>query len=313
LCNGQSQTPIDFSSVIINNALDIPTFNTEGGCESWAQLSTNYTFEAALAEPGRTLCDSLSVDYSGSTYTLKQIHFHSPSEHTIGGGYFDAEVHLVHINSASQLAVFGIFLQVANSGLTPANNTFLQNLWNYGAGATLNGAEIEIDNAATTFDPYTDLLPARRSFYTYNGSLTTPPCSQNVKWTVFDQPVTISPSDLSILRKAAKALKTNWVSENGNDNRFPTQPLNGRTVQYSAGETIVYVADDDNNDDDHHHVNRSLSISAIVFSIVALLLSSFLAYNQFTMRADLKKLLAASAAGNGGEIAMKIQNPINAI
>jgi hypothetical protein len=209
---------------------------------------------------------------------MLQIHFHSPSEHTWGGGYFDAEAHLVHRSSSGKLLVLGVPLQSSASSITPSNNTFMQLMWNAGGGNVYTGELTEIASSATKYNPYSWFLPARMSYYQYNGSLTTPPCYENVQWFVFDEPVTISKDDLSILRKAISALPHTTVSATGNDNRYPTMPLNGRTVYYIKPDTsdITYtttVTDTSSNDDDNNTVTAGVSVSGLVISIVAILLS----------------------------------------
>ncbi len=114
-------------------------------------------------------------------YKLLQFHFHSPSEHARDGRRFPMEVHLVHRNANGNLAVVGIFLKLGK------RNPTLQKLLEYvpstlntvssGTGATLNAA---------------DLLPENHKVFHYGGSLTTPPCSENVNWFVMTTPIEVA-------------------------------------------------------------------------------------------------------------------------
>ncbi len=126
--------------------------------------------------------------------------------HHFSGGYYSAEAHLVHSNiSTKSLLVLGVPLQMSATNIHTINNTFFQTSWSH--GGPLGGLIEESDGS--TLLPYSWLVPSRRSFYTYNGSLTTPPCKPNVRWLVFDQPVAISQSDIELLRGYAAFYKTN--------------------------------------------------------------------------------------------------------
>lgn len=199
---------------------------------------------------------------------MKQIHVHSPSEHTIAGGYFSAEAHLVHKNAAGDILVLGVFLQAAADHLVPRNNSFFQLIWDKAGSDVFTGVPTEVEDSEELLNPYEQILPGRSSFYHYSGSLTTPPCSENVQWFVFDEPVQISSYDLDTLRKAIGVFPTNILSENGNDNR-PTLPLHGRSVIYSNGE--VFADDDDytgNDDDGDIKITKSIATAAIVIAAV---------------------------------------------
>eukprot|EP01040_Poterioochromonas_malhamensis_P012425 gene12425-13588_t len=277
--SGEAQTPIDFSNVEISTNLTQPAVKAVGGgCNTWVQFSTNYTFEVAFQDSGH-VCNNLQLTYNSQVYTMQQIHFHTPSEHTVGGGYFSGEAHMVHKNSAGDLLVLGVFLQAAANELEDSNNTFFQTLWEIGEGETFTGEEVIVSSSdGHILNPYNGLIPGRFSNYRYRGSLTTPPCTEGVQWFVFDQPIQISQDDLKILRKAAAAKPTTTVSEFGNTNRY-THPLNNRTVLYSGGEAPpkTYVSYDD--DGFVERLNERLSIAAIVlscFSTVVTLLISLL-------------------------------------
>ena len=143
-------------------------------------------------------------------YQLLQFHFHEPSEHTLRGKSFPAELHLVHKSADGHLAVIGLLIE------TGAENRALAPLWPH-LPAT-EGPSQRIDgqiNAA-------DLLPHNHATYRYTGSLTTPPCSEGVRWMVIANPITISPQQLATLKAALPP-----------DNR-PVQPANHRAIQGDA-------------------------------------------------------------------------------
>ena len=148
---------------------------------------------------------SLTVD--GHTYALKQFHFHSPSENTIDGKSYPLEAHLVHADADGNLAVVAVLFEEG------AENPTVAKVWRHmpmEAGKSETGAGTV--NAA-------DLLPASHDYYRFNGSLTTPPCSEGVLWIVMKGHPTVSAAQAEKLQHAV----------HGPNNR-PVQPLNARVV-----------------------------------------------------------------------------------
>lgn len=141
------------------------------------------------------------------TFSLKQFHFHAPSEHTVDGRSFPAEVHLVHQAEDGTLAVFGILIEEGE-----ANEAYASVLANLpaDAGEAHDVADVAIDPAT--------LLPEDLAYYGYDGSLTTPPCSEGVKWHVLANPVQLSAEQIAA-----------YTAIYSGNNR-PVQPLNERTV-----------------------------------------------------------------------------------
>ena len=138
-------------------------------------------------------------------FNLLQFHFHSPSEEQINGKNLDMVAHLVHANAKDELAVVAVLFEKGKS------NPALAKVWKKmpeHAGKSVN--VMSIDAAA--------LLPADKGYYHLMGSLTTPPCSENVKWYVLKNSVSIG----------AKQLKKFHELYNGTNR--PVQPLNGRIV-----------------------------------------------------------------------------------
>ncbi|XP_071586476.1 carbonic anhydrase 9 [Heliangelus exortis] len=175
-------------------------------------------------------------------YRAVQLHLHwgslmgPGSEHTISGHRFAAEIHVVHYNTKYEsfqkamvqpdgLAVLGAFLEVG-----PRENPYYQEIFEH-----LNEIEAEGEEVMVSGFNIAGLLPANLKFYFhYNGSLTTPPCYQTVKWTVFNQTVLISREQMSTLARSLR----NEDSEPLQNNYRPVQGLNGRWVLASFQTTL---------------------------------------------------------------------------
>jgi carbonic anhydrase len=137
-----------------------------------------------------------------------QFHFHKPSEEKVNGKNFDMVAHLVHKSDDGQLAVVAVLLERGTE------NPFIQTLWNN--MPLEKNASVEPPDLA--INPLT-LLPAARNYYTYMGSLTTPPCSEGVLWLVMKQPVQISPEQLAIFSRLYR------------NNARPIQSASGRLIK----------------------------------------------------------------------------------
>ncbi|NNK11833.1 MAG: carbonic anhydrase family protein [Flavobacteriaceae bacterium] len=141
-------------------------------------------------------------------YDLKQIHFHEAAEHTINGMRYPLEMHMVHVNAKNEIAVFAI---MAMEGEPSGPFTFLEKF------LPLEPGENKV------IDECFDLnlnLPESRDYYTYKGSLTTPPCTEGVTWIIFLEPITVSVEQVKELQRLMPL--NNYRGE---------QPLNGRIVK----------------------------------------------------------------------------------
>ena len=141
---------------------------------------------------------------NGQAFDLLQFHFHHPSEHLLSGKSFDLELHFVHRSEKGRLAVLGVFIQPG------AENAALAPIW----AAMPKEAGDERDTGATIAPA--DMLPVGRGFFRYQGSLTTPPCSEGVLCTVFKEPIEASPAQI---RQFAELFPVN---------ARPPMPLNQR-------------------------------------------------------------------------------------
>lgn len=153
-----------------------------------------------------------SATYNGVLYHLVQFHLHTPSENQIQQHSFPLEIHFVHQNDQGQLLVLGVFV-------TPgAANSTLQEIIDHLPEKT--GKNIAVPH--TKINPI-NLIPSKNDYYSFEGSLTTPPCSEKVRWVVLSEPITASPEQITALKKAI-----------GFNNARPIQPLHDRPILHSV-------------------------------------------------------------------------------
>jgi carbonic anhydrase len=177
--------------------------------------NTGHYVEVPYESPSSLTIGSQPTD----VYQLVQFHFHAPSEHTINGVRYDAELHLVHTNAIGETVVIGVLLKSSPEGL-PIFDTIMAN-------APTSPGEIELHEEINVLD----LLPSLKGFYRYAGSLTTPACSEGVQWFLMKDPVPITPRALFKLHSVI-SLFPNYGGY-PNNNR-PVTNLNGRSVLKSA-------------------------------------------------------------------------------
>lgn len=147
------------------------------------------------------------ISIAGHKYALQQVHFHRPSEETINGKTFEMTAHLVHADKKGHLAVVAVLLQRG------PENALIDELWK--AVPLEKEKEERRDNIQIDVS---QILPSDRSYYTFAGSLTTPPCTEHVTWFVLKRPTTVSAKEIERFSQIYR-----------NDAR-PTQPLYGRIV-----------------------------------------------------------------------------------
>jgi len=204
--SGRNQSPIDIGKT---SPASLPAVRSAFGPAELRVAHTEHVADAVnnghTIEVRYTQGDTLMV--GDTSYELAQYHFHAPSEHTVRGRRWPMEMHLVHKSSSGGLAVVGVLIEkgAANAAFDP--------IWSNLPRAA--GAESHFEHIKVNVD---DLLPKARTAYRYDGSLTTPPCSEGVKWLVMTTPVQLSAAQIAAF--------TSIVAPN---NR-PVQPLNGRMV-----------------------------------------------------------------------------------
>ena len=194
--SGTRQSPIDIRGGI---AVDLDPVQFDYKPSAFSVLDNGHTVQVNLP-PGN------AIQVQGRRYELVQFHFHRPSEERINGRQFDMVAHLVHKSLDGRLAVVAVLLDRGSA------HGAVQQVWN---NLPLEKGE---ENAAQAPLDLNQLLPQDRRYYTYMGSLTTPPCSEGVLWLVLQQPVPISPQQIDIFARL--------------------YPMNARPVQQAAGRLI---------------------------------------------------------------------------
>lgn len=180
---GQEQSPIDIDNVIARTAktASAPTINYSQS----ANLRINDNGHTIVYTP---TTHNNTINIKNEIFELKQFHYHTPSEHQFGGQSYPSEIHFVHANSSGNLAVIGVMLQQGKA------NEVLRILLN---GTQLSAAN-QVEFTANKVD-LSALIPDMPIFYNYAGSLTTPPCSEKVKWYVTQQPLELAGDQLAIM------------------------------------------------------------------------------------------------------------------
>lgn len=195
--SGRNQSPIDLHNFIEANLPRIVFDYKPGGHQvvnNGHAIQVNYN-------PG----SKITVDQAD--FELKQFHFHSPSENTINGKSFPMEAHFVHADAKGNLAVVALMFEEGE------NNKLLEKVWPQ-VLQVVNGKEALRPEVSAA-----DLLHANRDYYRYNGSLTTPPCSEGVRWFVLKHPAKATAEQLAVVGKAI-----------GQPNNRPVQPIGARPV-----------------------------------------------------------------------------------
>jgi carbonic anhydrase len=218
--NGKEQSPINITQKVrlATSALTIhyqpaPLTIMDNGTTE-LQLGQTQT----IINDGHTIQVNFSdqasrefINWQGQAYRLVQFHIHAPSETTVQGKAFPLEIHFVHQGTNGHVAVLAVFVE------TGAANPALQAIIDHvptvvGKEQTIPGAQIDPAN----------LLPANHTYYSFAGSLTTPPCTEGLQWLVLATPITASPAQIIALGQAIHA-----------PNARPTQPLNNRDITLS--------------------------------------------------------------------------------
>ena len=194
--SGERQSPIDIREGM---KLDLEPIAFEYRPSSFKVVDNGHTIQANVGGWN-------AMRVMGRRFKLVQFHFHRPSEEAIDGKQFEMVVHLVHQDSAGRLAVVAVL--VDNGTRQPAIQTVLNNI------PLERGEEVA---AATNLD-LNQMLPENRRYFTYMGSLTTPPCTEDVLWVVMKQPVQASVDQLSLFSRL--------------------YPMNARPIQTASGRMI---------------------------------------------------------------------------
>ena len=194
--NGKRQSPIDIRDGI---AVSMESVKFDYQPTAFRVLDNGHTVQVNVGAGN-------GIEVMGRRYELLQFHFHRPSEERINGRGFDMVAHLVHRDAEGRLAVVAVMLTRG------AAQPVLQSVWN---NLPLERNE---EQAASAVLDLQRLLPDDQRYYTYMGSLTTPPCSEGVLWVVLKAPVQVSAEQIAVFAKL--------------------YPMNARPVQARGGRLI---------------------------------------------------------------------------
>lgn len=194
---GRNQSPVDLGD-FVEAELEPLDFAYQAGAVDI--VNNGHTVQVNYA-PGSTLT------VSGRAFELKQFHFHAPSENRIDGKQFPLEGHLVHADQQGALTVVAVMFQEGDA------LPLIAELWERMPAEAGGKAELPAGLSAA------QLLPDNRDYYRFNGSLTTPPCSEGVWWLVMKEPVSLSGAQID-----------QFSSTLGLANNRPVQPVNARPI-----------------------------------------------------------------------------------
>jgi carbonic anhydrase len=194
---GRTQSPINIAS---GKPTDLPALTLDYKTVPLNIIDNGHTIQVNYA-PGSTLT------VGDKTYSLKQFHFHHPSEEHVNGKGFPLVAHLVHADADGHLAVVAVLFQ---EGIA---NSLIDSLWK-----NIPSEKEKVQDVSSVSVQAQDLLPNERGYFTYAGSLTTPPCSEGVTWYVLKNHTTISSAQVAAFAKIYSK------------NARPIQPTNGREI-----------------------------------------------------------------------------------
>jgi len=197
---GKQQSPINI----------VPTKDT-----NLSPLDLNYTAGAtSIINNGHSIqvnvADGNTLKVDKKVYKLKQFHFHVPSENNIKGDKFPLEAHFVHVADDGKIAVIGVMFREGEENRVLAK--VFKHIPNLKVGkeekCTLSAEEIKA------------LMPNRKDYYKFKGSLTTPPCTEGVDWFVYKEPLSVSKEQINTFFNAFSF-----------PNNRPIQPTNNREIE----------------------------------------------------------------------------------
>jgi carbonic anhydrase len=199
--NGNEQSPINIEFSQVENEKAAEDLQINYKPTSFSLMNNGHTVQANAAS------GSNSILIEGKEYKLAQFHFHTPSEHQFNGQNYEMELHLVHKDADGKIAVLGVMIQEGEE------NKSLAAVWDI-----LPKEETEKDIFLNEPVDLKALLPEDRTAFHYDGSLTTPPCTEEVKWIVFEKSIEMSKEQIEAFRQIFP------------DDHRPVQSLKNRKV-----------------------------------------------------------------------------------
>lgn len=197
--NGKRQSPIDIGDGI---RVDLEPIKFNYGSTSYSVIDNGHTIQVNVP-------DGFNITIMGRTYQLLQFHFHKPAEERVNGRSYDMVVHLVHKDAEGRLAVVAVLVERG------PEHPVIQAIWN---NLPLEQGMVVSPSAPIDLNK---LLPEKRDYWTYMGSLTTPPCTEEVLWMVMKQPLQVSLEQIAIFGRLYS------------NNARPIQPTNNRLIKES--------------------------------------------------------------------------------
>lgn len=194
---GKNQSPLNITG-LIDADLEPIGFNYIG--EATEILNNGHSVQASFPAGGTITVDKVAFE-------LKQVHFHTPSENQFDGKPYAMEAHFVHADKDGHLAVVAVMMEEGEA------NPALAKLWAQMPEKAGNKLALE-----AKLNP-AELLPEDRDYYRYNGSLTTPPCTEGVRWLVMKNPVPVSKEQVEAFAHLMH-----------HPNNRPVQPVNARPL-----------------------------------------------------------------------------------
>ncbi|ORY42182.1 carbonic anhydrase [Rhizoclosmatium globosum] len=206
---GKYQSPINFEGEELATEKK-PNLEWSNYANKFEFLNNGHTVQLQLKQSSPSL---LTHEIDGIDYTVQQVHFHSPSEHHVEEKYFPLEAHFVHASADSKLNVIGLFFEIGPQD-NPWISQFIDNIPTK-TNATTTVASLDMTSIIASI--------ADSHFFSYTGSLTTPPCTEGVLWLVAKEPLKISQAQLDKFTKV--------------------MPFNSRTTQSNGtGKNLTTLA-----------------------------------------------------------------------
>ena len=199
LCSkGKMQTPIN---IIPTQDINLVALDLNYNTNATSVINNGHTVQVNIE-------DGSSVIIDNKAFALKQFHFHTPSENNINGHKFALEAHFVHAAKDGQLAVIAVMFEEGKS------NPILEKIWSKFPLKVNHEKFIDLSS-----NDIKAILPSNKEYYKFMGSLTTPPCSENVKWNVFKTSMSISKDQVK-----------QFFDTFGYTNNRPIQQTNNRLI-----------------------------------------------------------------------------------
>ncbi|MCB1321537.1 MAG: carbonic anhydrase family protein [Leptospiraceae bacterium] len=196
---GTLQSPIDIHGA---KSADLPALQLNYIDSNFIVTNNGHTIKASFENGG-------TLKVGEDSYNLIQVHFHSPGEAAVDGDRSDMVAHLVHSSEAGDLAVIGVLLEAGNA------NAAIQKIWDQ------MPQEVGAENKASGTLNAQNITGSELAYYTFQGSLTTPPCTEGVRWIVLKNPVTLSAGQIAAFKELYPM------------NARPIQPTNDREILVS--------------------------------------------------------------------------------